>query len=187
MASDWASSFTRWSPHVAEDGQSYNLTHLHPHRMQIELTARLGYPAQTIEVRVGYSSHTFTKSCPEEDSPHHQYSKPHDLRVFCNERYQHSLQLRAIMESIEGRRCYATNHKNYFIIENSPSLSLSAGTEYWVFFDTRKAGPAALRLFIESAYAGEKARAPRGRSREAIGFRALASKTLDLQKANPAT
>jgi len=46
--------------------------------------------------------------------------------------------------------------------------------------------PQAVRLFVESAYAGDIGRAPHGRKRETILFRALVNKTLGLKKANPA-
>jgi hypothetical protein len=112
------------------------------------------------------------------------YSKPHDARVFCLERYALSRQLPSIIRNIDTRRCYATNFRNYFIVDTLDLLS--ANTEYWVFFNTKKAEPDALRLFVESAYAGNPSKAPHGRRRESVMFRALVSKTLGFKKANPA-
>jgi len=133
---------------------------------------------------VGYSSHPFTKQCPDEEIPHAPYSKSHDLRVFCLERYQLSHQLPNIIKSIESRRCYATNFRNYFIVDTLDLLP--PNTDYRVFFNTKKAEPDAMRLFVESAYAGNPSKLPHGSRRESLMFRALVGKTLGLKKANPA-
>jgi hypothetical protein len=150
----------------------------------VHFAQRADYAAQDIEIRVGYSSHPFTRQCAEGEHPHAAYSKPHDPRVFCPDRYQLSLRLPAIIAGIETRRCYATNFKNYFVVDTFDILP--PNTEYWVFFNTRKADQGAMRLFIESAYAGDCGKAPHGRRRQADMFRALVSKTLGLKKANPA-
>lgn len=184
MSAKWASGFTRWAPYHDPNGETYSLTHLHPHRFTLEFQARNDYPARNVEIRIGYSSHPFTRECAEGETPHNLYSKTHDLRTFAPERYQWSLQLPEIMKRIDSRRCHATNHKNYFIVDNVPGLP--ASMEYWIFFNTRKDGPDALRVFVESAYAGDTGRAPHGRGRETILFRALVTKTLGLKKANPA-
>ena len=63
---------------------------------------------------------------------------------------------------------------------------LPANTEYWVFFNSKKDGANIMRLFVESAYAGDPSKAPHGRRRESVMFRALVNKTLGLGKANPA-
>ena len=137
-----------------------------------------------MEIRVGYSSHPFTKKCADGVTPHAPYSKPHDRRIFCPERYQLSLQLPKIIASIETRRCYATHFRNYFIVDTFDLLP--ANTEYRIFFNTKKAEPDAMRLFVESAYAGAPSKSPHGRWHESVMFRALVNKTLGLKKANPA-
>jgi hypothetical protein len=55
-----------------------------------------------------------------------------------------------------------------------------------VFFNAKRDAPDAMRLFVESAYAGNPSKSPHGRRRESVMFRALVSKTLGLKKANPA-
>jgi hypothetical protein len=72
----------------------------------------------------------------------------------------------------------------HFIIDTFDLLP--ANTEYWVFFNTKKAEPDAMRLFVESAYAGNPSKLPRGLKRESVMFGALVNKTLGLKKANPA-
>lgn len=100
------------------------------------------------------------------------------------ERYQLSLQLPKIIESIDTRRCYATNFRNYFIVDTLGLLP--ADSEYRVFFNTRKAEPNAMRLFVESAYRANPFKMPPGSRRESLMFRALVGKTLGFKKANPA-
>jgi hypothetical protein len=183
VSAKWAASFARWAPHYAPTGEIYSLTHMHPHRFMLEFEPRLGYPAQTVEIRVGYSSHPFTIQCPDGTPVHAQYSRPHDPRVFSEERYEWSLQLPDILKGIGARRCFATNRKNYFVVDDFEGLP--PNTEYWVFFNARRDGDA-LRIFVESAYAGDVRKAPYARKHESTLFRALASKTLGLKKSNPA-
>jgi hypothetical protein len=160
------------------------LAHLHPHRLTLRFAARADYPARDVEIRIGYSSHPFTERCSEGEPFHAIYSKRHDPRVFCLKRYELSLQLPKIMASLDARRCYATNFRNYFIVDTFDLLP--PNSEYWVFFNPTKAAPDALRLFVESAYAGDPSKSPQGRRRESVMFRALVNKTLGLKKANPA-
>jgi hypothetical protein len=150
----------------------------------LKFAARAGYPARDVEIRVGYSSHPFTKRCPAGEVAHALYSKQHDPRVFCVQRYRLSRELPKIIESIERRRCYATDYRNYFIVDTLDLLP--ANTEYRVFFNAKRAEPDAMRLFVESAYAGDLDRSPHGRKHESVMFRALVNKTLGLKKANPA-
>jgi hypothetical protein len=184
VSAKWADGLARWQPHYGEDGQVYSLTHLHPHRFTLKFAAWAGYPARDVEIRVGYSSHPFTTRCPDGTAPHAPYSKPHDPRVFCRERYRLSHQLPKIIESIETRRCYATSFRNYFILDTLDVLP--ANTEYRVFFNTKQTAPDSMRLFVESAYAANPSKLPHGVQRESLMFRALVSKTLGLKKANPA-
>ena len=184
MSATWANGLARWQPHYGVDGQIYSLAHLHPHRFTLRFAARSGYPARDVEIRVGYSSHPFTKKCADGETPHAPYSKPHDQRIFFLGRYELSLQLPKIIESIETRRCYATQFRNYFIVETFDLLPVN--TEYRVFFNTKKAEPDAIRLYVESADAGAPSKSPHGRWHESMLFRALVNKTLGLKKANPA-
>jgi hypothetical protein len=184
VSAKWANGLPRWQPHYGEDGQVYSLAHLHPHRLILRFEARSGYPARDVEIRVGYSSHPFTTRCPDGGAPHGPYSKPHDRRVFCRERYRLSHQLPKIIEGIETRRCYATNFRNYFIVDTFDLLP--PNTEYRVFFNTKKAETDAMRLFVESAYAANPSKMPHHFRHESVMFRALVGRTLGLKKANPA-
>jgi hypothetical protein len=180
VASNWALGLPRWAPHHGEDGRVHSMVHLHPHRFTLHMAERPGWGACDIEIRVGYASHAFTKSCPPDIAPHPHYSKQGDRRVFCPERYALSLQLPALVANLETHRCYATNYENYFVVE--ALASLPSDSEYWVFFDIKRATePHAVKVFVESAYAGDRARAPHGRKRQALMFKALVGKILGLK------
>jgi hypothetical protein len=183
VSSEWARGLPRWQPHIANNGEMFSLAHLHPHRYVLHLEPHGSYPACDVEIRIGYSSHPFTVSCKDGETGDAPYSKLRDQRIFCPDRYKLSFKLREIMESIDSRRCYATEHRNFFVIQSMEELP--NGTEYWVFFNPKAKGPAAIELFIESAYAGDTTRAPRSRRRESVVFRALITKTLGLKKQTP--
>lgn len=183
MASKWADGLPRWQPHRGDDGQVYSLAHLHPKRFILSFAERADYAARDVEIRVAYSSHSFTIGCPEGAQAHLPYSKPHEPRVFCPIRYGLALQLPALIEDLPARKCYATNHTNYFIVEQVSELL--AASEYWVFFNLKKCAEAAVKLFIDSAYPGDKGRAPHNRSRQGDSFRALVNRALGLAKRAP--
>jgi hypothetical protein len=106
------------------------------------------------------------------------------IRACSGERYRLSHQLPKIIANIETRRCYATGFRNYFIVDTFELLP--PNTEYRVFFNTKKAETDAMRLFVESAYAGNSSKLTQGSRRESVMFRALVGETLGLKKANPA-
>jgi hypothetical protein len=157
MSARWADGLPRWQPHYGDNGQVCSLAHLHPQRLTLHFDERPNQPARDIEICVGYSSHAFTKECPADQVPHAAYSKPRDPRVFCLQRYQLSLQLPAIIQGIGARNCYATKQGNYFIVDTFDLLP--PNTEYWVFFNPKKDAPDTVRVYVESAYAGDPARA----------------------------
>lgn len=165
MSSNWAQGLTRWPPYAHGAG-TYDLSHLYPARFTLSFTARAGYAARDVEIRVGYSSHVFTTRCVSGEQPHAAYSKAHDARVFCPIRYRLSFTLPALVGNLGNRRCYATRHKNHFIVNALEALP--SGTEYWVFFNLRRVDKAdALRLFVESAYPGERPKHPTAESARA--------------------
>ena len=178
MRAKWANTFARWPPHSIE-GITYELSHLHPFRYPLLLPERPNQPAREVEIRVAFSAHTFTAGCSISEVPDHHYSTgPRDLRKFCPTRYQLSKKLPDVARSLENRKCFFTDRNNYFVIELPEALP--AGFEYWVFFDVRGVpDPDAVLLFIQSAYAGDASKTPRGRKAEKVGFRVLVGKALD--------
>jgi hypothetical protein len=182
MSSKWAKTLPRWPSHEAE-GRTYDLSHLHPIRYPLLLPARQNQPAQEVEVRVGFSAHTFTTGCLIAEVPDNQYSTgPRDLRRFCPDRYEFSKLLPDAVRKLDGRKCFFADRDNYFIVELPGTLP--AGFEYWVFFDVRGVDdPAAVLLYVQSAYVGDSRKSPRGRKGEKVGFRVLVSKALDGRRA----
>jgi hypothetical protein len=72
----------------------YDLSHLNPFRYQLKLEGKGNYSPRLVEVRVGFSSHTFTTGCLIAENPRLQYSSvPHDFRRFCPVRYELSRSL----------------------------------------------------------------------------------------------
>ena len=145
---------------------------------------RPNHSAQEIEIRVAFSAHTFTSGCLISEVPDYHYSTgPRDLRKFCTTRYELSKILPDVARSLDNRKCFFTDRNNYFIIELPDALP--ADREYWVFFDVRGVpDPDAVLLFIQSAYAGDAKKTPRGRKAEKVGFRVLVRKALDGRRAN---
>jgi hypothetical protein len=184
VTAKWASTLRRWPPHEVA-GQAYDLSHLHPIRYPLLLPARPNQPAKEVEVRVGFSAHTFTTGCLIAEYPDAQYSTgPRDLRKFCPDRYELSKKLPEVVRNLDGRKCFFADRDNYFIVEMPDALP--AGFEYWVFFDVRGVGePGAVLLFVQSAYAGDSTKSPRGRKGEKVGFRVLVSKALQGSRAAP--
>ena len=130
-------------------------------------------------------SHTFTTACPEEGIPHRDFSRHHDPRIFSLERYQLSLNLPDIIDSMAYRRCYASNagYGNHFVIEGLPGLPTEE--EYWVFLQMERIDHTVALLRVRSAYTGHRARAPHGRGRKSMLFRELLARTLGLKKQTP--
>ncbi len=85
------------------------------------------------------------------------------------------------MGNIEEKSCFETEKGNYLVVD-TPGV-VPPGTEYWVFFSARRVtDPAisAIKVYVESAYAGDPARAPRSRRGQKKRFRALVSKLAGL-------
>jgi hypothetical protein len=182
MSAKWARTLPRWPAHEAA-GQTYDLSHLHPIRYPLLLPAHPNHRAQEVEVRVGFSAHTFTTGCLIAEDPDTQYSTgPRDLRKFCPERYELSKTLPDVVRKLDGRKCFFADRHNYFVVELPGALP--AGFEYWVFFDVRGVDdPGAVLLFVQSAYVGDSKMSPRGRKGEKVGFRVLVNKALEGRRA----
>ena len=177
--------FTRWWPHKHE-GSSYPLTHLHPFRFSMELRATEIYAARAVEIRVGFSCHTFTRGPIGGDGDLQPYlAREGEVRMFCHERYPLSKSLPDIIRNLPTRKCHFAGRENYFVVQNHPLLA--AGEEYRVFFDVRHGGVTNVALlFVQSAYPAilEKG-SPHGARRKTVGFRVLVSHALRNTKPSP--
>jgi len=147
----------------------------------LEFPSRSDLPAVSVEIRAGFMSHTFTEACRDGAFPDANYSAPGDPRIFSLERYRLSHSLPAILDTIDGRRCYISNsgYGNHFVIEGLHELPPSR--EYWVFLQLERVDRTIARLRIRSAYAGRRDQAPYGRGRKSMMFRELLTRTLGLK------
>ncbi len=140
----------------------------------------------TVEIRVAFESHTFTVGCLMAEYPHFQYSGgQHDLRRFCPTRYKLSKLLPEVIRNLRTRRCYFALRNNFFVVEFPHDLP--PDREYRVFFDVRPTQDrGAVMLRVQSAYVGDKANPPAGRTAKKIGFAVLVMKALARQRPKPA-
>jgi hypothetical protein len=184
VAASWASGLPRWKPHVI-GGEAYSLAHLNPRRLTVTFAERANLPPVSVEVRVGFMSHTFTTACPDDEDPHPDYSRRNDPRIFSIERYQLYCALPEIIDTMADRRCYVSNtgFGNHFVIEGLPGLPPDA--EYWVFLQIERIDQTIAVLRVRSAYAGKRERAPHGRGRQSMLFRELVARALGLKKQTP--
>jgi hypothetical protein len=178
MSSKWAEKLTRWWAHT-HAGVRYTVDHLHPFRFSMELPATKSLPARTVEIRVGFSCHAFTRAEAEGDAGLASYhDAAHKRRMFCPVRHGLSLSLPDIVRELPGRNCYFARRDNYFVVE--AHALLAEGQEYRVFFDVRNAGESdAVLVYVQSAYSADKERGgPGGVRRKKVGFRVLVNHAL---------
>jgi hypothetical protein len=184
MSMEWAKGLPWWAPYRGE-GVTYDLSHLHPFRYHLQLEAKGDRRALTVEIRVAFESHTFTVGCLMAESPHLQYSGgQHDLRRFCPTRYELSKLLPDVIRNLRVRRCYFALRNNFFVVELPRGLQ--PDREYRVFFDVRPTPDRdAVMVRVQSAYVGDKANPPIGRTAKKVGFAVLVVKALARQRAKP--
>jgi hypothetical protein len=174
MSADWAKKLTRWPPH--HDGSnSHLLTHVHPFMFTTVMPPSGSRPALSVDIRVGFSHHTFTRKALPEDAGVQPYlGRPSEPRIFCSERYALSQGLGAILRSLPERSCYFAKRENFFVIEG-----LQPNQEYRIFFDVRNVGASnAVLLYVQSAYPADKDVAP-GSKRQKVRFRVLLTCALE--------
>lgn len=179
MGVNWGAGLMRWRPHGDPSGKAYSLHHLHPLHFVVELPASDRYSAVEVEVRVGFSMHTFTRGEKPGDDPAHRYSDDRETRIFDIVRYELSKNLPDIVRTLDRQKCYHGNERRNFFTVDQPG-ELAEGHEYQVFFDLRrwhakeeKGGRPIIQLIVQSAYAVPHGQAPRGRRRQPVGFRVL--------------
>lgn len=132
-------------------GVEYDLSHLHPSRIQYVQPAKNGLPEKTYNVEISYSLHCFSKSREPGCDPLLNYSDARETRTFDPKRYELSKQLPQIIQELGQRRCMHTGKGNFFVIE--VSVPNSANEEYEVYFDIERSPTKGMvRLFVQSAY-----------------------------------
>lgn len=104
------------------------LKHLNPRRLTVVFAERADLPAVSVEIRVGFMSHTFTTACPDHEHPHLDYSRQNDPRIFSHKRCLWSHHLPKILDTMADQRCYVSNtgHGNHFVVFGNWSPERSA-------------------------------------------------------------
>ncbi|WP_147426618.1 hypothetical protein [Trinickia fusca] len=133
-------------------GVKYNLSHLHPRRVEILQPAKGEHPERTYAVQLIFGLHCFTRSAEagEVIDPALLYSDSRETRVFCLRRYRLSMLLPAIIDGLAGRPCYHTGKGNFFTVEVVDEQGTTQ--EYEVYFTASRATErGVLNLFVQSA------------------------------------
>lgn len=141
-----------WEMHCMDE-QEYTLDHLHPYLWEITVPATSKHPARSLQVRVSYSLHCFTRSSKEgEIVPGDAwYSDNRESRVFDVLRWELSKYLPEIIATLEKRRCLHTGREEFVTVE---VLHEERTLDYAVFFTVTKGkkSGADLNLFVNSAH-----------------------------------
>jgi hypothetical protein len=164
MSANWAKGLAYWKPHYHSE-EPISLTHLHPFRFDFLMLQTAVYPELKVEIRVGFSHHTFTRDAKEDEGHLPTYvGAKYDKRIFCPKRYELSKRLPKIVRGLDKKRCYIADRNNYFVVD----LLSSAEVEYRVYFDVRNVGnaSAAVKLFVQSAYVERRDRAPNSKKQK---------------------
>lgn len=146
------------------------------------MPASAKHAAVTVDVRVGFSCHTFTRDPEIGETTAPYLTRDYEKRHFCPRRYALSKTLPEIVRSLPARSCYYADGDNYFVIEAHELLL--PGEEYRVFFNVRHGGEAgAVLVFVQSAYPADTSKgAPRGFRYQKVGFRVLVNHALRRSK-----
>lgn len=132
-----------WPP-FHHDNQPIDLSHLEP----IDLLVKTPSGA-TRSVHVIFSPHTFTRGIEATDPAGHVCF---DQRIFCADRYALSKGLAAIISGWPSKRVLQTWEKRSWVYLATVELGTEGGP-YHIFFSLkRRANPARVDLFVESAY-----------------------------------
>lgn len=172
-----------WSDHT-QAGVTYPLSHLHPFSYAISMPRTPIHAAHDVTLRVSFSLHTFTRSLEADDAIECHYRDSRETRAFDAVRYEHSLLLPKIMQTLQHRRCEFAKDKNGVI--NYVTIELANGAQYAAFFDLQrraKLGPDCLDLYCKSAYVLDPGKPSPGRGR--IALRAIIGHALRRTRPHP--
>lgn len=151
-------------------GVEYDLTHLHPCRLQYIQLEKSGQPERTYTVEVCYSLHCFSKTLSIAADPRLNYSDARETRTFDLERYELSKQLPQIIQGLSSKRCMHTGKGNFFVVE--VVTSSGAKEDYEVYFDVQNSSAKGViaRLFVQSAYVRDERHINRLATTKKISF-----------------
>ena len=140
----------KWNPAVV-DGNSHDLSHLHPMTFPLAMAAKGDLPAQNFTINVAFGLHCFTAEKTPDTPAGLDYGDAREIRSFDLGRYELSKLLPEIIQSLHQRRCYEAKLNNYMTVE---LVGTQGPVHYQVYFKVTKTGaPNTLMLFVQSAYA----------------------------------
>jgi len=161
----------QWKPFI-HNGQTYDLSHLHPSVHFYFQPAKGLLPPRGYRVNILYSLHCFTRSgAGETIDPALEYGDDRETRVFDFRRYNLSLQLPAIVKNLMGAKCFEADRDNFFTLHVVDDQGNNV--DYEVYFKASKSSiNGTLNLFVQSAYPRDAAyRGNRPRKHpKSIGF-----------------
>jgi hypothetical protein len=148
------------------NNQSYDISHLGPITRQMDLDLRGGCKKKNARLSFRFSCHCYSRgpavgeTIPDElRIPDGSAHKPRD-RIFCEERYNYSLQLVQHLDTLiqTNGTVQRSRHLNFFA--TTLTLPSSEGQQltvpYYIFLDATKKQdenqPPRLDIFVESAY-----------------------------------
>lgn len=141
----------KWKP-FQHNGNTYDLSHLHPFELELIQPAKSNEPERTYDFSVAFSLHCFSKAVKDGDNPALEYSDNRESRTFCLDRYRLSFHLPDIIRDIHTKSCSHTGKGNFFIVESI--IDENGLVEYEIYFDVTnpKLKGTPMKLYVQSAY-----------------------------------
>jgi hypothetical protein len=140
-------------PSFKHAGTVYDLTHLHPRTLRFELPAEGKNPAKRYDVIVLFGLHCFTRGLRSGEvvNPTSVYPDSYETRIFDVNRYEHSLRLLEVIQSLPSKKPHHNGSRgNFFVAEITAKDGQTV--EYDIFFKVKKVAQGQLELFVESAF-----------------------------------
>jgi hypothetical protein len=154
-------------------GRTYNLSHLNELVVTYIQPASGRKPQKKYKVVVLFSHHCFTRKDSENTDPDLVYNAPgkKDPRVFDFGRYELSKKLPHIIQNLDKRECFHTNHGAFFTIDIQNTANKKV--EYEIYFDvycpkrrTETRQRPRLTMIVQSAYKRDEERKEDNRPRK---------------------
>ena len=167
-------------------GIEYDLSHLHPSRIQYVQPKKADQPERTYTVEVCFSLHCFSKKLEPTADPLLNYGDARETRTFDINRYGLSKQLPQIIQGLNLKKCMHTGKGNFFVIEVTTPNGVRE--DYEVYFEVeRSTTKGVVRLFVQSAYVRDQGHCNRPPSTKPISLfvilhNKLAGKPIKIQR-----
>lgn len=146
------------------NGTLYTLAHLNPMQVKVPLDIKAN---TVIDLHITFGCHCFTETfVPTIHAEHHRYTYKGELRAFSQLRYECSLHLPRVMQSLIKGTIYNAND-SYTYVAHIKLHAAGKPQNYSVFFSLKNVDAAvrpALSMFVKSAYLRPCAAKPNAQS-----------------------